>query len=156
MTSLRPLDEVRRDAREALGTSPLSSVKQTLRFLVGAVGVSVAIGGALIALGVFNWTAASWLATAIVTATLLAFAVIEYERIGKRSNLLRELLDSQTSYDALLADARKERDDLQRETTRLEVVLAGFQVLQGQSRVPPRTVSSQLADSASSDEEDTE
>ena len=159
MTSLKPQDEVRRDAREALRTSPLSSIKLTLVFLAGAVAVSVPIGGVLIALETFNGPAAIGLGTAVVVATLVAFAVVEYERIANRSDLLRELLDSQTSYEALLADARKERDDLRRDKTQLEMVLTSFQVhqiLQSQGRVPPGTASGGLADSVVTDEEDTE
>jgi hypothetical protein len=113
--------DVRIEAREALKGGCLESVKGAFTALAGAVGIATAAGGGLAVLNKFDLRVFLVLAYLAVLSWPVAFAILELARLRNHSRLLRAVLTSENYYESLLADARRERDDMKRSLTESEV-----------------------------------
>jgi hypothetical protein len=117
------LDDARQDARRALRSSVLDSVKKALAIFAGAVTVSAAYGSALVALGTFTFFTLWMLITFALLAGVVSLVVLEFFRLHERSTALRSLLASEKVYESLVRDARRERDQVTEQLSLLHVQL---------------------------------
>ena len=129
------LEDLRREAKESLDSGSLSSFKQTLRFLASAVAICAAVGGGFIALQKFDQAVFVWLVVAVFSLTLLNYFVNEYERILRRSRILRSFVETDLRYELLLESARKERDKLRHENTSLTYKLEAIRTVRFTNRI---------------------
>jgi hypothetical protein len=131
------------DVQSALGQTSISSATQALVFLAGLGSLAGLIGGGFALLGQFTGRLFGALALFTVAATLLAFLFLELARFRRQSRLLRELLYEDVDYVALLAEARRERDEARTSAAasemRLMVFLGAREVVGELVETPDRT-----------------
>ena len=119
----RSIEHVRDEAREVLKSRTSTSGARALKFFAAAAATMGIFGGGVAALNAFT---IQWLAGLSTLAALmggLAFVSCEWARLFEHRRLLRELLNSEKTYEALLSDARKERDAAQELAVRLQMRL---------------------------------
>jgi hypothetical protein len=125
---LRPLQEIRREARRLLREDRASqSLIDSLKFSGLFFAALCGFGGLLSALQGFS---VAWLyafLAALVAGVLCSFAFYEWMRLARLREILEELLRGERSYEILLADARSEREQVLKEKRELQVQLALFQ-----------------------------
>jgi hypothetical protein len=115
------LAEVRQDARAAIGTGALSSIKSAFAFFGGITTTCGLVGGGIAALGRFTPPVMAALTFVSIASWPVSFVILEMLRLHEHSRLLRRMLEIDISYDLLLRDAREERDLAQSASRRLEV-----------------------------------
>lgn len=89
----------------------MQSVTTAFKF-AGAV-VTFFIAGGAVLLGAHSLSTIGFVGL-VVSACFtfpIAYVVCELERRGQQEDALRRLLDAERTYDALIADARRERDE---------------------------------------------
>lgn len=103
------------EAEQELRSSWTSSVKTAGAVLMAAGVICGMIGGAAIALGAFSAAVAVGLAIGAVSAAVGSIPVAEWLRHSRRSEALRRVVDGQRYFEALLLDAKTEREQARRE-----------------------------------------
>jgi hypothetical protein len=121
-------DDLRRDVRTALQSRRMDSVTKACKVVVGLATICSVGAVAANALGMFTvgWLVALGLIT--IAGGAWAYAMNEHDRLGRHSELLRELLQSEKYYENLLRTKNDEVQAAERIAhqlqTRLDVVMA--------------------------------
>ena len=115
------ISDPRGPAWEAVRDTAATSAITAVKFLGGAAAVAAAIGGGAAVLGKFSLSFMAGLAAMTVATFPISFVILEIVRLGKSHRLLREVLESERTYESLLSDARQERDNLNLEVQRLRL-----------------------------------
>lgn len=126
------LKEARDEARRVLALRPVKSVEAAAKVTGAGLAAVAGMVGALVALREFS---VAWLLALLALAVLCGVAtwvVQEFERLAQQADALRRVLDSEKTYEVLLADVRTERDNAvaQRDSLVREremLVLASYQ-----------------------------
>ena len=106
-----PLAEAHTTARVLAKRGTFDSIKNTLRPLAWAIGITVAVLGSLLAAKQIEVQVMFvWLFGVPVIFGLVAFAAIEVTRLVECARALRELVDAHIYYESKLADAYESRD----------------------------------------------
>jgi hypothetical protein len=121
-------DRVRTEVERELGTQWTSSAFTAAAILVGSATLCSFVGGGLALLNRFSGQVMGWLAFSALLAAIVGFMVLEFTRMRRRSELLKDLLQSSSEdmYAGLLAEARSERDEATSKVRLLEGQLAVF------------------------------
>jgi ABC-type protease/lipase transport system fused ATPase/permease subunit len=108
---LQDLRDLRAEVRTALKKKTLDSFVESLKFLLGSVTVCGVVGGGLRVLGSFSAETMTGLAVTAVVMWLCSFLLLDRKRLQDHSRLLSELSAIDRNYEALLTEARAERDE---------------------------------------------
>ena len=98
------LRDLRAEVRTALKKKTLDSFVESLKFLLGSVTVCSAVGGGFRVLGSFTAETMTGLAVTAVVTWLCSFLLLDRKRLSELSAMDR-------NYEALLTEARAERDE---------------------------------------------
>lgn len=97
--------------REALRDGPFSSVKVACAVFAGMVGIALALGTGIHAVSGLTLQALLVLALASAASFPVSLIVHELVRFKRIADASRDALREERTFELLLADARKERDD---------------------------------------------
>lgn len=124
----RSIVEIRNEARRLLQKGISSSLTTTGKSFLAVAPLLAIIGGALIALKLFN---IQWFIALVVLNFLISFVIfitVEWSRLVSHSEKLNELLSAERSYEILIKNANDERDkarsDLEILNTQHQMTLA--------------------------------
>jgi len=114
-------DDPRAEARRVLALPWTGPVAGALKVFGPTVAVAGAISGGLIALKAFSveWFLA--LGALSLVVGVVTWVVLENQRLRECKVALRAVLAAEKNYEALIADARNERDNIQRDRDRIAI-----------------------------------
>lgn len=110
MTDRFEILEVRKLARERRRVTWTDSFLSAFKAAAVVAAPLVAIGGIAVAAKAMSWSLGVGLASGVVCSWLAAFLALEWKRLTSCVEVLDELLAAERSFDALLLEARQERD----------------------------------------------
>ena len=147
----RSIEEIRSEARRLLQTRVSSSLRTSGKIFLAVVPSLAEVGGALIALDLFNY---QWFIILIALSCfvfLIAFLTAEWSRLISHSEKLKELIAAERSYEILIGKANDERDkarsDLERLIATHQITLAAQDVFAKlKTIIPPKEDDSTATD----------